>query len=256
MVEAIGRIIGQLFLQLFWGGGGGIDEIDHNFDDHARSAILMSSVFALFLLQTVWWDVLERLFLDSLRIVDHTMAERITALPSRSFGENLRALVKRYLRYAAYACLYVLARMLLLGSLAPYVANALLLYRWFPKRTVIALVALSFFFPVLLTPMLQYFGLAHSLLRELLEPAFARLKPAFSDYRTMYKKHWMLLCGFTLPLALVIDMPVISFCLYGLMQAAAAHLAVKVIDEELLVKAEKRAKKERIEAEEDANKAE
>ncbi|KAL2024748.1 hypothetical protein VTK56DRAFT_5569 [Thermocarpiscus australiensis] len=217
--------------------------------------VLQAPLFFMSLMRHVT-PTLDDLFMDSLRWVDHTYAlkHKQDAEPSR-----LRAMYYPQLRLyratdgsthssstaeSVTLFLYRFARKGLL-SLAVFAASYLPVAGrfvlpaasfWTFKRAVGLGPASLIFGTAVFLPrrylviFLQSYFASRSLVRELLEPYFARIKFTKEEKRKWFRSREGLLFGFGIGFYILLRVPLLGVLIYGIAEASAAYLITKITD--------------------------
>ncbi|KAF2271687.1 uncharacterized protein EI97DRAFT_462652 [Westerdykella ornata] len=214
--------------------------------------------FILMTLMGYLTPTLDQIFMDSLRWVDHTYVQKhktddpadLRAMyypnlqmysshnsPKSEGGQKplrraLMAYAKRYGRKAAIS-LAVLAL-----SYLPYVGRFVLPAASFYtfSEAVGPQPALVIFGTSLLLPkryiitFLQSYFSSRSLMRELLEPYFARVKYSKEEKKIWFKDRAGVLFGFGLGFFVFVKIPLVGVMIYGLAEASTAYLITKITD--------------------------
>jgi len=161
--------------------------------------VLMAPILALFVTNTAFPMLGERVFLAGVRAVDPARADQLAAIE----GLPLRVSVPQNLiRMAMFLGLSVVAFGV---SLIPVVGS-------------------------ILGPVLQAYFTARALGWELLDPYFEKLEVRFDAQHAFVKQHRGPLIGFALPFSLVMSIPLLGPLLFGVAQAAAGTLVVEVLE--------------------------
>lgn len=163
--------------------------------------VLVAPLLALFITNTAFPMLGERVFLAGVRAIDPARAEQLAALRglplSVSVPQNL-------VRMALFIGLSLVA---FLASLIPVVG-------------------------AVLGPGLQVYFTARALGWELLDPYFEKLEVRFDAQRAFVEQHRKPLVGFALPFSLVMSIPLVGPLLFGVAQAAAGTLVLEVLERE------------------------
>jgi CysZ protein len=162
--------------------------------------VLIAPVLALFVTNTAFPVLGERVFLAGVRVVSPERADQLAALE----GLPLRVSVPQNLiRMAMFLGLSVVAFGV---SLIPVVGSVA-------------------------GPVLQGYFTARALGWELLDPYFEKLEVRFDAQHEFVKQHRRPLVGFALPFSLVMSIPFVGPLLFGVAQAAAGTLVVEVLEQ-------------------------
>ncbi len=162
--------------------------------------LLAAPVLALFVVNTAFPLLGERVFLAGVRAVSPARADALEALE----GLPLRVSVPQNLiRMALFIGLSLLS---FAASFIPVVG-------------------------AVLGPLMQVYFTARALGWELLDPYFEKLEVRFDAQHTFVREHRAPLVGFALPFSLLMTIPLVGPLVYGLAQAAMGTLVVEVLEQ-------------------------
>jgi uncharacterized protein involved in cysteine biosynthesis len=161
--------------------------------------LLAAPVLAMFVSNTLFPVLSERVFLAGMRAVDPARADELAAMPGlplrTAIGQNLiRMLMFIGLSIGAFAFSFVPV----IGSIGG--------------------------------PVLQVYFTARALGWELLDPYFEKLELRFDAQHRFVREHRAPLVGFALPYSLVMAIPIIGPFAFGIAQAAAGVFTREILE--------------------------
>jgi uncharacterized protein involved in cysteine biosynthesis len=161
--------------------------------------LLAAPVLAMFVSNTLFPVLAERVFLAGMRAVDPARADELAALPGLplriAIGQNLiRMLMFIGLSVGAFALSFVPV----VGSIGG--------------------------------PVLQVYFTARALGWELLDPYFEKLEYRFDAQHRFVREHRAPLVGFALPYSLVMAIPILGPFAFGIAQAAAGVFTREILE--------------------------
>ena len=160
---------------------------------------LVSPILALFVSNTLFPFLGERVFLAGVRAVSPARADELAAIEGMPMRVSVpQNLVRMALFIGLSFCAFVV-------SFIPVVG-------------------------VVLGPVLQAYFTSRALGWELLDPYFEKLDVRFKAQREFVRQHRAPMVGFALPFSLVMSIPLFGPLLFGVAQAAAGTLVVEVLE--------------------------
>lgn len=217
--------------------------------------VLQAPLFFMTLMRYVT-PTLDNLFMSSLRWVDHTYVQKhkddadpsqLRALyypplsryratdgrtHSASTAESVSLFLYRYARKGALSlAVFALSSLPLVGRLVLPAASF-----WTFNRAVGLGPASVIFGTGVLLPrrylviFLQSYFASRSLMRELLEPYFARIRFTKEEKRKWFRAREGLLFGFGIGFYVLLRVPLLGVLIYGIAEASTAYLITKVSD--------------------------
>ena len=162
--------------------------------------LLIAPVLAMFVVNTLFPLLGERVFLAGVRAVDPARAEALEAIEGLSLRVSVpQNLIRLMLFVGLSAISFAVSLVPVVGAFAG--------------------------------PVLQTYFTARALAWELLDPYFEKLHTRFDAQHVYVRQHRTSLVGFALPFSFVMAIPLVGPLAFGVAQAAMGTLVVEVLEQ-------------------------
>ncbi|KAI8393740.1 uncharacterized protein BYT42DRAFT_591371 [Radiomyces spectabilis] len=204
-----------------------------------RDVIVMVPLVGLMLMRYVYPKPLDDLFMESLRYIDSQHPDRAPYAPAfqkRNYRKEIWPQMKGYMKrmwknLRLGLVIYALSFMPIVGPYVFPAAAAYATYRSLGNTQAVVVGICFLFLPQGATKTLvrALIGM-RTLMRELLEPYFARMGMSHKEKLRWFSGRKDVLFGFSAIAYILVRIPFVGVIGYGISQAAAAYMLTAVID--------------------------
>ncbi|KAI9244798.1 hypothetical protein BY458DRAFT_560910 [Sporodiniella umbellata] len=216
-----------------------IEDLLVSIQEFVRELMASVPLLAILFMRYVYPKPLDELFMESLRYIDQEHPERTpyaSALSSQkpkiNYWYEMQQYIKRTWKKSRIGLLlFLLSFLPIVGSFVFPLAGAYTSYKALGKTQGIAVGICFFFLPRWATMKLvrALIGM-RSLMRELLEPYFIRMRMTHREKQKWFSGRKDVLFSFSAIAYVMVRAPIVGIVGYGLVQAAAAYMLTVVTD--------------------------